>query len=550
MDDELDDDWAEYEECAYRGQERPTIGVGTLNFHWNSHNKGRTRGRRRTRRLRRTLSDGTMGDSFASMYIDGQHGMGGRDGTLYGGVRGPRAGILPSGPRRGIRGARREFAPPMYYHDGGSRIQSAPNLQGAYTAAARMPGGFGGNPYAYPPAAGVPLAGQNQRPVPPVNAMAAAPSRPVLKTPGLQEIPMGMYSAGAIPSQAGHKTASPVSKKINRSQPENRKVGPSGQEWIEGEDPWLDACVCTTNCDCRKGVRVLFRSKAGGDNNEGEIRYILKDQLGRDCGDHSNCRNDCADSDGDVHNSRRKTKKEGKGRAGKKDRDSESSFDMQEVRERMAEIQDRLDNMKPLGRRFKSSLGGLPGQRPLRGMMDGWDTRWAHTAAGTNPLALGMQHSPHAVGMDPRYSSRPSAATGMGPIREPWEGLPYEEGVSYGRIGGMADQAGIGIPAPDFRDPRHFKPSRRRGRFVRGGPQGHSGMELGLGMGRGLDVGDRPARGRGFRRRPGGGRQRRSDFDLEDDSVGSDMGVQGIHSAFHAMGEGNSDWMDDQGGIS
>lgn len=60
-------------------------------------------------------------------------------------------------------------------------------------------------------------------------------------------------------------------------------VNPTGQEWISG-DPYLDACVCGTTCTCRKGYRVLYRQRHENGNTEaGEIRYVAKDTVGRNC---------------------------------------------------------------------------------------------------------------------------------------------------------------------------------------------------------------------------------------------------------------------------
>lgn len=138
------------------------------------------------------------------------------------------------------------------------------------------------------------------------------------RPPGTHEIPTGAYATPAAPTRAppsnaasstpAHATSEPpppAAHGVNKtSQPATaggvRKadvpVAPGGGEWIEG-DPFLDACICSTDCMCRKGQRVLYRARAGdntADGNgthSGEIRYVFKDSVGRDCGDHSGCVN-------------------------------------------------------------------------------------------------------------------------------------------------------------------------------------------------------------------------------------------------------------------
>lgn len=185
------------------------------------------------------------------------------------------------------------------------------------------------NPYAYPPAS------------PPSISPSTPSSQPAAPRPRTSthnaRVPMGAYTK----SKSKSKSKSPVEKqststRLNRNQPPSHTVGPSGKEWIPG-DAFLDACTCTVNCTCREGHRVLYHSKdevlsdsdenggSGGGGGrpryaQGEIRYILKKDLGRDCGDHKGCarrRNSSGSSD-DEGGGRRD-----KGRKGKKEKDKE-----------------------------------------------------------------------------------------------------------------------------------------------------------------------------------------------------------------------------------
>lgn len=144
-----------------------------------------------------------------------------------------------------------------------------------------MPPGqaMGGNPYAggYPYGNGPPQPGGPQQPPP-------QPQQPPV--PRRSTTPHGVARVGHGPYVPG---------KINADR-QNHEHPPSLND-MKSTHPLdsIDACICTTNCTCRKGHRVLYFEDRDGDPNSplrGEIRYVLKDDIGKDCGDHSSCFNE------------------------------------------------------------------------------------------------------------------------------------------------------------------------------------------------------------------------------------------------------------------
>lgn len=337
---------------------------------------------------------------------------------------------------------------------------------------------------------------------------------------------MGAYAAGHPAPPVRANTDPPTSKRLNRTQPTNKKVGPSGQEWIEG-DPFLDACTCTTNCNCRKGQRVLYRAQAqdgDGHNGFGEIRYILKDDLGRDCGDHSACRNG---------NQEEKKSGKTKGKLGLKEPSPASKEDIQRMTEGIEALHEKMEG---LGLNQPGGFGG-PSRMPFGGtgahpaMMESMDPR-VRPGMGGDPYGMsGPGRMP--VGMGGPMGGRPDRIARMG-MRGPMPGeMGYEDDMPFSEsafgMGDMMDPMEMGgrpgrMMAGRRSMPPEFMPPRRpRGR---GGPRGPPGlgmdMEMG-GFGRGLPP--MGGRGMGGRRARFGGRRRRPEFG--DEELDMEMGMRG-----------------------
>jgi hypothetical protein len=199
--------------------------------------------------------------------------------------------------------------------------------------------------------------GQQPSQPPPVRRQQITPHpspRPRPQPPG-NEIPMGIYTPGVRSPLPRAATEPPLSTRLNRTQSVDKRVGPSGQEWIHG-NAFLDACVCTTNCNCRKGQRVLYRAQAQdgeGHDGFGEIRYIMRDELGRDCGDHGGCHRDEEDEEKSSRSRKKKGKEKKKkkkgrkaiGKGGESDSDDDGESVHSEMMKTMKKMEARLQDL-------------------------------------------------------------------------------------------------------------------------------------------------------------------------------------------------------------
>ncbi|KAL6705169.1 hypothetical protein ACN47E_007274 [Coniothyrium glycines] len=382
-----------------------------------------------------------MGDGFAyaggmvpgamSPNMRGLGMYGGMGGAGYGGM-----GMADMGPSGvgGFNGMPPLGRPPEYSSD--------PNI-------ARFPGGegpprYGVNPYtSYP---GLPAS-------PPSSSRSpSSPGpRPSEKNrEDFESVPMGAYTGAKKSRKPGRSHGKEkVSDQLNRGQFTDRKVGPSGKEWIKGND-FLDACMCTTNCTCRKSERVLYRKMNrregnGSDSEEttydaGEIRYVLKGDLGRDCGDHSGCKK--SDS---SENEKEATKKS------KKKKQKEEKTELQGFKNDLLDaIDERLKNHEkgcrpaerpasPLWPQF-----GNPGHGPSPFAMEtpSFDPRMA------KQMNIGMSGGPYGLGM-PESNMLPNGMpSGMDPRSIRGNGFPMSgmktAGVTFEDEMPMAGMNGMG----------------------------------------------------------------------------------------------------------
>ncbi|KAL1605175.1 hypothetical protein SLS60_004719 [Paraconiothyrium brasiliense] len=296
---------------------------------------------------------------------------------------------------------------PIYYDPRGMKAMSAPNLQAAYMPPVRggkvknmgmqpgvMPGYApmpGPTPYAYPQPMVAPLQAQAAaQPEMPAQAPRHQKTRPL----GVEATAQGAYHTQPGPQAPGRRREPPVSAQMNRTQPANKRAGPSEQEWIPGESAFLDACTCTTNCTCRKGARVLYRHQGQGDeeqNTWGEIRYVMKDDLGRDCGDHGRrCEEDESDGPDGARQQRGKGKRKNK----------KGGEVVEKMREEMKGLMEDIKNLRVEGGKLGMNamgrgaidpmvVGTMPNQHGF-GMMNGMDPRVAQQMGAGDPYGLGF----------------------------------------------------------------------------------------------------------------------------------------------------------------
>ncbi|KAF1961802.1 hypothetical protein CC80DRAFT_198062 [Byssothecium circinans] len=400
---------------GYRGRDRGRDRDFSRDF-------DRERGRRRGRRpLRQDLDTETISSTLdADSEEPRGAGIMRAGGPTSGGGAGRRMPNLGGGGGGGGGGGMGR------YPQGGMSMDSDDGMDS-------MP--MAGNPYAQqrtPPQTQQQHMTRPYPPQPPPQQYQQQP-RPSYPPPGTHEIAGAMY---ATPT-SNQRREPPVSNRINRTQNLGNQAGPSGHEWIEGNS-FLDACICTTNCTCRKGQRVLYRAQghvvgSGGDNGEGdagsvggggggggpggrnaygEIRYILKEDVGRDCGDHTACKERYGKS------AREKGKKRGKKSSTVMASEStQSEVGRDRDRDRESEVMREV--------------------REMRATLEG--------------MKLGQQN---AFGMA-------SQGQGQSQVQSPGQRIPYGAGVGLGAGGNM----GTATMPPNTLDPtalRHLQLERLR----------------------------------------------------------------------------------------
>jgi hypothetical protein len=368
-----------------------------------------------------------------------------------------------------------------------------------YGTGGGMPGAPGPNPYASSASSST-------------GATPEQPSRRSLRRPQGQNerIPMGAYAkANASPKLSRSHTAPTTADRLHRT---GQRVGPSGKEWIKG-DEFLDACICTTGCTCRDGHRVLYRSRddSYGDSDDtnspryrsGEIRYILKKDLGRDYGDHSGCKKLESESEG-------KTSEKDKKQEEKKRKEQFQSF-KEDILEALDE---RLDALK---KERLSKAGSVSSPRPpFAGLgptpfaamgrdpraMDPMMTQKLGMNGGMGMMGMNTGGNPYAMGMPGMGKLPPGMqdAMGRGPMHPgQMGGMAFEDEMSMADMEAM--NMGISYFANGKRmEPRSMSPGRRKP-----GPIDVEFYRRSLGTG-----------GRRGRRGPrGGGRQRPRGFESD-----------------------------------
>ncbi|KAH5211580.1 hypothetical protein HBI62_202650 [Parastagonospora nodorum] len=352
-----------------------------------------------------------MGDGMGPPGMGGPMGMGGPRGGMDGSMGGMGGGPLGMGGSGGMGGG------PMSARGPGGMRGRPGGMPPPDMGEMQRPGGMMGGPPQgmngmsdLPPRYSAPPPGQNPYAFgpPSVSSRSSATARPPRRPPGAHKhIPMGAYAAQSPRISRSH-TSPTTAERIHR-----KTTGDSGKEWIKGDD-FLDACICTTGCTCREGHRVLYRSRDdGGDSDgegrygSGEIRYILKKDLGKDCGDHSGCKRN--DSEKEEKISKKEKKKEEKRR----------KEELQNLKDDMLEA---LDERLGAWRKAKSSkAGSVSSPRPPFAGLGG-------------PMGMGMD--PNAMMNDPVMAQK-LASMGLGPL------MPMPPNMTVGGGHPYAMQAGI-----------------------------------------------------------------------------------------------------------
>ncbi|KAJ4369551.1 hypothetical protein N0V86_009387 [Didymella sp. IMI 355093] len=147
----------------------------------------------------------------------------------------------------------------------------------------------------------------------------------------------------------------------------------SNDGWGDG----IDTCICTTNCKCRKGERAVKwyegMAKIGGEDvpvrAKLNTRYVLEDDLGKDCGDHSRCKKSFSSSSSSSSSSSDTEISMSKKDKGKLKRKMKKAW----RDERLNDLQAELEKMK---RAAAMKQGGLFGASPFTGYSPGDPERY------------------------------------------------------------------------------------------------------------------------------------------------------------------------------
>ena len=443
--------------------------------------------------------------------VRGLAGRRGVSGPYHGG---PRSSSAPMG-YMGLRGGQGHPAmedvgvngmvpfpgmhPGMQYpmpHPGVSPHSSMPPQYASYESMNRYP---------YPPVVGGahivnPHAAHPPRPPPP--STSSPPSSP--KSP-CKRIPP---SVQAVVDAAVQKRVEMAGK--SRSQPVRSKTSPAtfaedkSKDWGAG----IDTCICTMNCKCRKGERAIkwYEGTANIGGEEVPIRaklntrFVLKDDTGKDCGDHTACRKSSSSSSSSSDTEDLKSRKN-------KRKDKKRSKKSDEAKE-LERIKSEIEKMKKaatLGRdpRFSPSVfpGYGPGLDPSD--MEGYDPAMMHRLRimemSNNPYSLNRVGGMDAAGRMQGLSNPMTTHNLRGPRVPPKLGMRMED---HGDMGGASPGSPHAWPSAVSGKGRvkATMPSKGRARFGLRGGLSNSDSELsttnrrGIGKRDGSALGSRQAR--------------------------------------------------------
>ncbi|KAF1925701.1 uncharacterized protein M421DRAFT_423537 [Didymella exigua CBS 183.55] len=194
----------------------------------------------------------------------------------------------------------------------------------------------------------------------------------------------------------------------------------------EGWGDGIDTCICTTNCKCRKGERAVKwyegMAKIGGEEvpvrAKLNTRYVLKDDIGKDCGDHSGCKkktgssSSCSSSSCDTETSRsKKSKRRDKkkaNRAGKADMLDDLQVELDKIKQATAVKQGDPYGSTPFGGYGSGTPGNYP--KMTKQMMEMHDPYGMGRVGGMNATGkLQGMYDPMTT-RNPRHARMPPKA--------------------------------------------------------------------------------------------------------------------------------------------
>lgn len=207
----------------------------------------------------------------------------------YAGLRGGQArpGMYPSAEETGVSGMMphagiySQMYPRMYAQGPNTSPHAPVPPQYASHESKRGYGHHDGNVYAAQPA----------RPPPP-SASSSSSSSGSRSRPLPSEIQAAVDEAIQKSTGAGGGSRNPLDR--SKTSPLFIKRDNSKDSCGDG----IDTCICTTNCNCRRGERAVKWYEGMADIGGKEVpvrarlntRFVLRDDIGKDCGDHSGCR--------------------------------------------------------------------------------------------------------------------------------------------------------------------------------------------------------------------------------------------------------------------
>lgn len=246
------------------------------------------------------------------------------------------------------------------------------------------------------PQAGYPPTPYVQRP-----AQPRAP-RPPQHAPNIDAVAQGVHFARPL-AQPAPPRAAPVPKQA------------ASDAWSPVDSAFLNECSCAAECKCRMGARVMWRQEGrtqgvpGVQQSLGEIRYVLRDEVGRGCS-------------GESEGKKGKKSKTGKGMKGKKGKEKrlgvEDDEDEEEGEGEVDKMRAEMRSLRDDIRKMRLGSAGVSARIPGRGA---WTMM--NRAGQMDPR---MGHYGVTYGADFPSRTRPGRRPRMS-MPNPEDGFPYDD---------------------------------------------------------------------------------------------------------------------------